>query len=91
MNWVCFGTCLWRQSTGLKEGDEIHNAGEKRKREESEDRRASDDDYEMDEGHPAIMLNEEAGYLLRTKGSDSEEGGVAAGFGAIDSVCLVDV
>ncbi|MDI1491631.1 MAG: Glutathione synthetase [Ramalina farinacea] len=36
------------------------------------------------------LLNEEAGYLLRTKGRESEEGGVAAGFGAVDSVCLVD-
>ena len=38
----------------------------------------------------AILLNEEAGYLLRTKGDQSEEGGVAAGFGAIDSACLFD-
>lgn len=37
-----------------------------------------------------FLLNEEAGYLLRTKGRESEEGGVAAGFGAVDSVCLVD-
>ena len=37
-----------------------------------------------------MLLNEEAGYLLRTKGRESEEGGVAAGFGAVDSVCLVD-
>ena len=32
-----------------------------------------------------------ADYLLRTKGDQSEEGGVAAGFGAVDSVCLVDL
>ena len=38
-----------------------------------------------------IIHNSEAGYLLRTKGRGSEEGGVAAGFGSIDSVCLVDV
>jgi glutathione synthetase len=37
-----------------------------------------------------ILENREAGYLLRTKGNQSEEGGVAAGFGAVDSVCLVD-
>ncbi|KAH3953228.1 glutathione synthetase [Parastagonospora nodorum] len=37
-----------------------------------------------------ILENWEAGYLLRTKGDQSEEGGVAAGFGAVDSVCLVD-
>ena len=38
-----------------------------------------------------ILHNWEAGWLLRTKSRESEEGGVAAGFGAIDSVCLVDV
>ncbi|KAL1623949.1 Glutathione synthetase [Neofusicoccum ribis] len=37
-----------------------------------------------------ILENREAGYLLRTKGNQSEEGGVAAGFGAVDSCCLVD-
>lgn len=37
-----------------------------------------------------ILENFEAGYLLRTKGEQSEEGGVAAGFGAVDSCCLVD-
>lgn len=42
-------------------------------------------------GVEEIMVNEEAGYLLRTKGDTSEEGGVAAGFGAVDSVLLVDV
>jgi glutathione synthetase len=36
-----------------------------------------------------ILLNQEAGYLLRTKGDKSEEGGVAAGFGAMDSCFLV--
>ncbi|KAL8656469.1 MAG: hypothetical protein Q9226_002658 [Calogaya cf. arnoldii] len=39
----------------------------------------------------AVLENWEAGFLLRTKGSESEEGGVAAGFGAVDSPCLVDV
>lgn len=38
-----------------------------------------------------ILENWQAGHLLRTKGSESEEGGVAAGFGAVDSVCLVDL
>ena len=46
-------------------------------------------DGKTDKGE--ILENDEAGYLLRTKGDQSEEGGVAAGFGAIDSVCLVDV
>ena len=36
-----------------------------------------------------ILSNEEAGWLLRTKRKDVDEGGVAAGFGCIDSVCLV--
>ncbi|ERS97188.1 glutathione synthase [Sporothrix schenckii 1099-18] len=37
----------------------------------------------------SILRNETAGYLLRTKGDQSEEGGVAAGFGCMDSVNLV--
>ncbi|KAF2715155.1 glutathione synthase [Pleomassaria siparia CBS 279.74] len=41
-------------------------------------------------GSGEILQNWEAGYLLRTKGDQSEEGGVAAGFGAVDSCCLVD-
>jgi glutathione synthetase len=36
-----------------------------------------------------ILENKEAGYLLRTKRVESEEGGVAAGFGAVDSCLLV--
>lgn len=37
-----------------------------------------------------IKHNEQSGYLLRTKGDQSEEGGVAAGFGCMDSVTLVE-
>lgn len=37
-----------------------------------------------------ILENWEAGYLLRTKGDQSEEGGVAAGFGAVDSCLLTE-
>lgn len=36
-----------------------------------------------------VLHNQDAGYLLRTKGDKSEEGGVAAGFGSMDSVRLV--
>ncbi|TLD34316.1 hypothetical protein PspLS_00557 [Pyricularia sp. CBS 133598] len=36
-----------------------------------------------------MLRNEQEGYLLRTKGDQSEEGGVAAGFGCMDSVALV--
>ncbi len=45
---------------------------------------AADDDTSS-----GILRNEAAGYLLRTKGDQSEEGGVAAGFGCMDSVNLV--
>lgn len=36
-----------------------------------------------------VLRNEHEGYLLRTKGDQSEEGGVAAGYGCMDSVVLV--
>ncbi|KAI1116137.1 glutathione synthetase-like protein [Nemania sp. NC0429] len=36
-----------------------------------------------------ISHNAQAGYLLRTKGDQSEEGGVAAGYGCMDSCALV--
>ncbi|SCU96474.1 LAMI_0F06678g1_1 [Lachancea mirantina] len=35
-----------------------------------------------------ILVNETAGWLLRSKSSSSDEGGVAAGFGCVDSVVL---
>ena len=44
-----------------------------------------------EKGDGEIVENWEAGHLLRTKGRESEEGGVAAGFGAVDSVCLIDI
>lgn len=42
-------------------------------------------------GGSSVLWNANAGYLLRTKGDQSQEGGVAAGFGAIDSVALIEV
>ena len=42
------------------------------------------------DGGAGVQKNYEAGWLLRTKASESEEGGVAAGFGCVDSVVLVD-
>jgi glutathione synthetase len=42
-----------------------------------------------DQKSKEVLWNEEAGYLLRTKGDKSEEGGVAAGFGSMDSCRLV--
>jgi glutathione synthase len=42
-----------------------------------------------DQRGTGFLHNEESGYLLRTKGDQSEEGGVAAGYGCMDSVALV--
>ena len=44
--------------------------------------------FRQDTGEP--VYNTEAGWLLRTKGVESEEGGVAAGFGCVDGICLID-
>jgi hypothetical protein len=44
--------------------------------------------FRQDTGKP--VYNTEAGWLLRTKGVESEEGGVAAGFGCVDGICLTD-
>ncbi|KAI0807526.1 glutathione synthase [Fomes fomentarius] len=42
-------------------------------------------------GGPGMTIEEkEIGWLLRTKGKDSNEGGVAAGFSVLDSLVLVD-
>lgn len=45
---------------------------------------------ERGKGLKEIVMNKEAGWLLRTKGRQSNEGGVAAGFGSVDAVLLVD-
>ena len=37
-----------------------------------------------------ILHNKQVGHMLRTKLSHVDEGGVAAGLGALDSVYLVD-
>lgn len=36
-----------------------------------------------------MILNGHSGYLMRTKVSSSNEGGVAAGFAVLDSIYLV--
>ena len=36
------------------------------------------------------IKEKEVGWLVRTKGKDSNEGGVAAGFSVLDSIVLVD-
>lgn len=40
-------------------------------------------------GGMEMLLNESVGHLLRTKGRESDEGGVAVGFSVIDSPWLV--
>ena len=35
-----------------------------------------------------VLLNDNSGYLMRTKVSSSNEGGVAAGFAVLDSIYL---
>jgi len=40
--------------------------------------------------HEKIVTNKQVGHMLRTKMSHVNEGGVAAGLGALDSVLLVD-
>jgi len=39
---------------------------------------------------PEILHNTEGGYLMRTKGKESDEGGVAAGFSSLDSLILYE-
>ncbi|KAM0950681.1 putative glutathione synthase [Dioscorea sansibarensis] len=35
-----------------------------------------------------VIMNDQCGYLMRTKVSSSNEGGVAAGFAVLDSIYL---
>ena len=41
-------------------------------------------------GGDQVMAEQEAGWLVRTKGKESNEGGVATGFSVLDSLLLVD-
>jgi len=41
-------------------------------------------------GDAGVLKHEEAGWLVRTKGKESDEGGVAVGFSVLDSILLVD-
>jgi glutathione synthase len=43
----------------------------------------------FDQSNGDIIKNEDSGWLLRTKFSSSNEGGVAAGFGCVDSALLI--
>jgi glutathione synthase len=68
-----YGVCLWERPTTTTAAASAN------------DGRVGDDAPPP----PILRENFEAGYLLRTKGDQSEEGGVAAGFGSVDSPCLV--
>lgn len=35
-----------------------------------------------------VIMNDQCGFLMRTKISSSDEGGVAAGFAVLDSIYL---
>lgn len=37
-----------------------------------------------------VILNEYAGYLLRTKADGVDEGGVATGYSVLNSIALID-
>ena len=41
-------------------------------------------------GENGVMKEKEVGWLMRTKGKESDEGGVAAGFSVLDSLVLID-
>lgn len=80
-----YGCCLWRRKTGstrdVKGKDKVIE-------EDSGDFNASH--RRTSRGSTSeVIVNTTAGYLLRTKGDQSEEGGVAAGYGAVDSCYLV--
>jgi glutathione synthase len=70
-----FGTCLWKTPATPETKPELPTATGK---------------PTMPTMLPEILHNEEGGYLLRTKASGSDEGGVAAGFSSLDSVLLYD-
>ncbi|KAI4199125.1 MAG: hypothetical protein LQ350_004815 [Teloschistes chrysophthalmus] len=70
-----YGVCLWR--------NKVENGGGKEVAAEEDDLGGGTRSGE------SVLENWEAGFLLRTKGRASQEGGVAAGFGCVDSPCLV--
>lgn len=46
------------------------------------------DEMKMCRNKERVIVNEQSGYLMRTKVSSSNEGGVAAGFAVLDSIYL---
>lgn len=91
-----FGTCLWRVpgtskmgargSGGASDGDKGKGKGKGKDNENvlADYAGVASDAIII----PEIIHNTEGGYLLRTKASGSDEGGVAAGFSSLDSVVL---
>lgn len=71
-----FGTCLFTTTPVVSLGDMQGVKGKGDREETTAGKRME------------ILHNEEGGYLLRTKASGSDEGGVAAGFSSLDSVVL---
>ena len=85
-----YGCCVWRSQVGGKR--DVKSKGGAGKDEHGEEDSGEFDAAYSKTSHGStseIMANTTAGYLLRTKGDQSEEGGVAAGFGAVDSCYLV--
>ena len=74
-----FGFCLWRSKVGNVRDVKVKGKVIKE---------GSSDVNAVHRSASGIIVNTTAGYLLRTKGDQSEEGGVAAGFGAVDSCYL---
>lgn len=82
-----FGVCLWRQPQ------------QQQQQQSDQDQPVDDENVERTgneksgggAGNIEILENFQAGYVLRTKGRESEEGGIAAGYGCVDSCYLVDV
>jgi glutathione synthase len=73
-----FGGCLWK----------IQIPSSKKNGQEGERRGGAGEGEASKVVIPEIIHNTEGGYLLRTKASGSDEGGVAAGFSSLDSVVL---
>jgi glutathione synthase len=46
--------------------------------------------FEGDKQATDVKQGEEVGWLVRTKGKESNEGGVAVGFSVLDSLILID-
>ncbi|KAL2409309.1 Glutathione synthetase GSH2 [Exophiala dermatitidis] len=82
-----FGTCLWRSTnfntagTGTTTGS--GNAA-------SAKWSAAAPGPQVKKSGLEILWNADGGYLLRTKGKESDEGGVAAGFSSLDSLILYE-